>query len=44
MKEFLGPLWGRVLTVLAVISLLMGIAIEAQSLVTGYGENGSFIE
>jgi hypothetical protein len=36
MKEFLGTLWGRVLTVLAAISLLMGIAIEAQSLITGY--------
>ena len=33
---FFSTLWGRILAILAVISLLMGIALEAQSLVTGY--------
>jgi hypothetical protein len=36
LSAFLATLWGRILTILAAISLLMGIAIEAQSLITGY--------
>jgi hypothetical protein len=33
---FFATTWGKLLTVLAAISILMGIAIEAQMLVTGY--------
>jgi hypothetical protein len=34
--SFLGTVWGKVVTILAAISLIMGIALEVQSFVTGY--------
>lgn len=35
-SEFVATVWGKILTILAAISILIGIVIEIQSLFTGY--------
>ncbi|HWA89802.1 MAG TPA: hypothetical protein VG889_07195 [Rhizomicrobium sp.] len=36
LADFVGAIWARVLTILAAVSLVMGILLEGEGLVTGY--------
>jgi hypothetical protein len=38
LADFVGSAWAKVLTILAAISIVMGILLEAEGLISGYYE------